>query len=89
MKKPTVKELQAELRSLKNEMRDYINKVQYPATVTMWTWPKAKLQDGWRLDGIVQRVEAADQLGYDVCLVSTEVGLKVIYKKKSPYPPSL
>jgi hypothetical protein len=48
----------------------------------MWHYPKAKLNDGWPLGGLYERVAAADQLGYDVVLSVAEEGLRVHYQKR-------
>jgi L-alanine-DL-glutamate epimerase-like enolase superfamily enzyme len=35
----------------------------------MWFYPKSKLGESWALNDLAERVQAADQLGYDVRLV--------------------
>jgi hypothetical protein len=86
-RKPTIKELQAEIRTLKKDMNNFCAKIRHPRTITMWTWPKQKLTEGWRLDNLSERVFAAEQLGFDVVLENNDVGLRVIYKKKHPEVP--
>lgn len=56
-------------------------------TITMWMYPKDKLNEGWSLHDLYERTKAAEQLGYDVQLVATDQGLSVCYKKKIPNIP--
>jgi hypothetical protein len=49
----------------------------------MWFYPKGKLSEGgWKLDDLAERVQAADQLGYDVKLRMADDGLRVEYVKR-------
>lgn len=68
--------------TLKEEFRKYVIAAKHPHRKAMWTYPKAKLSEGWALTDLSERVAAADQLGYDVVLTSTENGLEVYYRKK-------
>ena len=60
--------------------------VKYPARRVMWTYPKAKINEGWTLGDLMQRVQAADQLGYDVLVRSNDEGLRVEYVKRPDVP---
>lgn len=68
-------------------MREAWNEVQYAHRVEMWFWPKDKLTANWRLDTLAERVEAANQIGYDVILENTSSGLSVFYRKRPPGRP--
>lgn len=74
---------------LLEDTRDWARKVMYRHSVGMWTYPKAKLTEGYRLDDLYERVQAAEQLGYEVVVVANETGLFVRYVKKIPKPPHL
>lgn len=69
---------------LKNAVLEYISGVDYPHRKVMWLYPKAKLAERWRLDDLAERVQAADQLGYDVKLRMADDGLRVEYVKRPP-----
>lgn len=66
---------------LKSAVLRYISAVEYPTRRLMWTYPKAKLAENWRLDALAERVAAAEQLGYAVRLRMVEDGLRVEYVK--------
>lgn len=72
---------------LKAAFLKYVSSVEYPHTKLMWSYPKAKLSDGWSLIDLAERVSAAEQLGYDVVLRSDDGGLKVLYRKKHAETP--
>jgi hypothetical protein len=72
---------------LLSDVRDYARKVEFPRTRAMWTYPKAKLADGWQLFDLNERVAAAAQIGYETILESTEAGLVVKYRKRAPDTP--
>jgi hypothetical protein len=61
-------------------------KAMYPRRVTMWVYPKDKLETGWSLTGLSERVRAADQLGYDVRLIWKDDGLTVQYVERFVEP---
>lgn len=65
-------------------VRRYVSAVKHPRRVTMWHYPKARLDEGWSLANLYQRTTAADQVGYDVILKATENGLEVVYQKRPP-----
>lgn len=51
----------------------------------LWTWDKSTVAQRGDLSALRERVIAAGQLGYDVVLVSSELGgLEVSYQKKVP-----
>jgi len=73
---------------LLTEIKDWMREFKCSKTVTMWTYPKEKLKNvGWNLYDLRERVDAAEELGYDVLLKSTPDGLKVMYQKKAPFIP--
>lgn len=67
---------------LKDATIEYIGRVKYPHRKTMWLYPKDKLNLGWKLGDLSERVKAADQLGYDVRLRINDDGLIVEYVKR-------
>lgn len=69
---------------LAQEFDQYKFKVACPRRVTMWQYPKEKLNELWRLYDLWERTKAADQLGYDVVLIAADEGLKVQYVAKRP-----
>lgn len=71
---------------LLEDVQEYARKVRYASTTLMWFYQKDELSNNWRLDGLNERVRAADQLGYDVILRSTDRGLEVLYRKRAPDP---
>jgi hypothetical protein len=48
--------------------RSYVSRVEHPTRKALWTCPKDKLAESWRLDNLFERVAAADLLGYDTRL---------------------
>ncbi len=69
------------------EAQDFARKVKCRHTKTMWTYPKDKLNTGWALESLYERVKAAEQLGYEVVLMATDDGLAVRYVKEVPEAP--
>lgn len=67
--------------------REFATAVEHPHTKLMWTYPKDKLNTGWHLTDLAERVAAANQLGYDVKLVNQDGALQVWYVKKMPNRP--
>lgn len=67
--------------------RDWAFAVRFPKRKTMWVYPAEKLSANYRLDGLCERVIAADQLGYDVRLHKTDAGLEVQYVQRAIEPP--
>lgn len=67
--------------------REYVSAVDRPHKRLMWVYPKSKLSRSWTLDDLHQRVAAAEQLGFDTVLESTDEGLRVLYRKKHPETP--
>jgi hypothetical protein len=73
---------------LKTEFANFVDLVLYPHTKLLWTYPKARLDEGWTLSNLAERVSAAAQLGYDVVLTRSENGdLVVQYRKQRPTRP--
>lgn len=62
----------------------FLNKVKYRHKVEMWYYPKNRLDEGWNLGDLYERVSAAKQLGYDVILEADNKGLIVKYVKSIP-----
>lgn len=73
---------------LQRIVRKWVYTAQFPRSVTMWIYPKDKLDSDWDLTSLAERVKAADQLGYRVELEWVEEkGLRVVYRKRPDDPP--
>ncbi len=72
---------------LKRDLSDAWDKVQYRHTIPMHYYPKAKEGGQWSLIDLAHKVDAAEQLGYDVTLSNSVDGLHVKYVKKIPSRP--
>lgn len=72
---------------LLEDAREFAGQVKYCHEKLMWRYPKEKLNTGWALNDLAERVSAADQLGYDVILRNSDDGLSVYYRKKVPDTP--
>lgn len=66
--------------------KELVRAVKYPHRCVMWMYPKSRLNEGWALGDLMQRVLAADQLGYDVLLRNVDDGLCVEYVKRIDVP---
>lgn len=73
--------------TLKNQFSDWVSKAINRRRVLMWTYPKNRLEEGWKLSDLSERVAAANQLGFEVVLKSSEAGLHVEYVAKVPERP--
>lgn len=73
--------------ALKRRFTDFCNDCFIRRTAPLTLYPKSRLHEGWRLDGIYERVVAANDLGYDVQLKATAEGLEMIYIQKLPKRP--
>ena len=72
---------------LLEDVTQFAHNVKYPHRRTMWRYPKDRLKEGWSLLDLSERVQAADQLSYDVRLVwNDEEGLRVEYVKRVDVP---
>jgi len=67
---------------LKKAVMKYMSGVDYPHRKVMWLYPKSRLSESWKLDALAERVQAADQLGFDVKLRMADDGLRVEYVKR-------
>lgn len=73
---------------LQSECRQWAFEVANPARRTMFVVPKAKLREGWTLDDVAQRVQAAKTLGWRVELVTNNAGdLLMQYVENPPAAP--
>jgi len=72
---------------LKADFQEWVLNATYRHTVTMWSYPKARLDEGCNLTYLAERVQAATQLGYEVHLIVEEGDLIVKYKKRLPAKP--
>jgi hypothetical protein len=52
----------------------------------MWAYPRNRLSEGWDMVSLDHRIKAADQLGYDVQVTSTDEGVRVLYVKRVDVP---
>jgi hypothetical protein len=62
--------------------RDYANAVTYPRTRLMWRYTDKDF-----LPDLNQRIQAANQLGYEVVLEVKDGQIHVYYQKKRPERP--
>lgn len=67
-----------------DEFEAFYLRVKYASKKNMWTYPKEKLGGSWSLCDLDERIAAADQLGYEVVLKSTQKGIEVWYQEKRP-----
>ncbi len=74
-------------KRLLDAAQEFASKVEHPHTKLMWVYPKDKLNAGWPLKDLAERVAAADQIGYEVKLVNHDGALQVVYVKKMPSRP--
>jgi hypothetical protein len=72
---------------LLDEIKEHCRKIRFRHTKAMFWYRKEALATGFRLDDLYQRVQAAEQLGYDVVLKAEDDGLHVQYVKKVPQTP--
>ena len=72
---------------LLNQIKDFLrDDVKYRHKKLMWRYSKKSLNNGWDLSQVYERVQAAEQLGYDVQLIANGSGLEVHYIKKINIP---
>jgi len=72
---------------LLNQIKQFVaDNIKYRHKKLMWRYPKKRLNEGWNLDDLHERIQAADQLGYDVQLIANDSGLEVHYIKKINIP---
>lgn len=72
---------------LLDEIIKFCGHIKYRHKVFMWGYPKDKLDTGWSLRNLAERVQAGKQLGYDTILeVSDDGQLNVFYHKKIEIP---
>jgi hypothetical protein len=69
------------------EIKKWAFEARHRHTVTMWYYPKDKLETGWTLKDLYERTAAAEQVGYDVVLRAAPTGLTVHYVKQLPPTP--
>ena len=72
---------------LLEEIKDWCRKVKFRHEKVMWVYQKNRLNQGWPLRNLYERVKAAEQLGYDVILIANDEGLSVRYRKQVPNIP--
>ena len=73
---------------LHEQFEQFIGRVKYPHKTLVWRYDQ-KLIDShnvWAMSKLQQRVIAANQLGYDVVLESSDYGLDVFYRKRPVLP---
>lgn len=71
---------------LLQEIRTFVLNLRNRKTVTMWRYPKEKLQQGWSLTDLWDRVSAANQIGWEVIIEAGDDGLTVKYRSPEPKP---
>jgi hypothetical protein len=67
---------------LLDDCRRYLSTVRFPTRKKLWTYPKANLDGQWDLGRLWERAAAADLLGYDTVLKSTDEGLVVEFRAR-------
>lgn len=67
---------------LLDDVTRYLSTVRFPTRKSLWTYPKAKIREGFRLDDLYERTAAADLLGYDTVLKATDEGLVVQLRQR-------
>ena len=76
---------------LQEECRKWAKTVVYAHERLMWRFPAKTLHtDRWGLVNTAERVQAADQLGYECVLRwrgGEDGGLEVVYRKRPDSPP--
>jgi hypothetical protein len=72
---------------LKQEMNEFCDALQFRHRVPMHCYPNSKNDGSWNLVDLSYKVDAAEQLGYDVVLTNKPDGLHVTYVKKIPARP--
>lgn len=74
---------------LLEEVQRYCAKIKTPRILSMWRYPKDKLEQagGWSLRELWERTAAAKQLGYEVILTAQPEGLHVEYREAMPEVP--
>ena len=72
---------------LLQEFKEWVNQAIRRENKIMWTYTTEELHRAWFLTNLKERVGAAQQLGFDVQLKSTDKGLEVWYVKKLPQEP--
>ena len=75
---------EAPYNRLKRVAREALEKQIHRRRKVMWRYPKGRLSEGWNLATLAERVQAADQLGWDVQLRVTDGELVVEYVKRAP-----
>ena len=71
---------------LLDKISDFCQNIKYRHQKLMFIYPIDKLANTWTMNQLYERVVAADQLGYDVVLKSTNNGLEVHYIKQIEIP---
>lgn len=73
---------------LLEEIQKFCFNIEWPHKVFMWGYTKASLStSSYRLDGLAERVQAGNQLGYEVVLeIGSDGQLNVFYRKKIEIP---
>jgi len=73
--------------TLKNEFSEWVSRAINRRRIPMWVCPRKDLSEPWSLYDLHQRALAAQQLGYEVHLRSSDTGLHVEYVQKLPERP--
>lgn len=64
----------------------FCREIKYAHRRTMFTYPRDRLNAGWRLDQVYERVSAADQIGYECVVIADDTQLRIEYRKKVEIP---
>lgn len=69
-----------------DQIKNFCLELRYPKEKILWTYPKARLNDGWGLTELHTRVSTAKHLGYEVIIESSDEGLVIKYREKVKIP---
>ena len=67
---------------LLDDVRSFLSTVRYPNRKRLWHYAKADLAGNFRLDGLYERIAAADLLGYETIARATDEGLVIEFRKR-------
>ena len=71
-----------------DEIRTYVFNVMYPKSYNMFFFNSGDIEKVWSISDVYERTVAANDLGYDVFLVTTPdpKSLTIQYRKRPPTP---
>ena len=79
-----LKSVRAQLKTVRMEANAFYDKINCRKRITMWTYPKEKLNISWTLADLWDRAMTAQTLGWDVIIEADEKGIHVRYAQNLP-----